>query len=166
MATRVVMPKLTDTMEEGVVVSWKKREGETVAAGDVLAEIETDKAVMDLEAFGSGTLRKILAEPGQTVKSGALIAIVAEADEDISPALKTDVAPGHTAAPEPKPQPDAKVKPQAAVEPTREHKEKPEEKGQAKREGEDKASTPLRQADAKEEPEPLKASPRARTLAG
>jgi pyruvate dehydrogenase E2 component (dihydrolipoamide acetyltransferase) len=159
------MPKLTDTMEEGVVVSWKKREGETVAAGDVLAEIETDKAVMDLEAFGSGTLRKILAEPGQTVKSGALIAIVAEADEDIGPALKTDVAPGHAAAPEPKPRPDSKVKPQAAVEPTREHKGKPEEKGEAKREGEDKASTPLRQAEAKEEPEPLKASPRARTLA-
>ena len=56
MATRVVMPKLTDTMEEGVVLGWKKHEGDQVAAGDVLAEIETDKAVMDLEAFGSGTL--------------------------------------------------------------------------------------------------------------
>ena len=166
MATRVVMPKLTDTMEEGVVVSWKKREGETVAAGDVLAEIETDKAVMDLEAFGSGTLRKILAEPGQTVKSGALIAIVAEADEDIGPALKTDVAPGHAAAAEPKPRPDAKVKAQPAVEPTRrEQKGKAEEKGEVKRDGKDKVATPSRQAEAKEEPEPLKASPRARTLA-
>src|SRR6476659_1619016 len=117
MATRVVMPKLTDTMEEGVVVSWKKQEGEPVAAGDVLAEIETDKAVMDLEAFGSGTLRKILAEPGQTVKSGALIAVVAEPDEDIGPALKTDIAPGQTAAPEPKPAPTTKVKPEPQPKP-------------------------------------------------
>jgi len=158
------MPKLTDTMEEGVVVSWKKREGETVAAGDVLAEIETDKAVMDLEAFGSGTLRKILAEPGQTVKSGALIAIVAEADEDIGLALKTDVGPGHAAAPEPKPRPDAKVKPQPAVEPTgREDRGKAADEGE--RDGKDNAATPSRATGAKEEPEPLKASPRARTLA-
>src|SRR5438094_6161406 len=103
MASRVIMPKLTDSMEEGVVVKWRKAEGEPVEAGDVLAEIETDKAVMDLEAFGSGTLRRILAEPGQTVKSGALIAVVAESDEDIGPALKTDIAPGQSAAPEPKP---------------------------------------------------------------
>jgi len=88
MATRVVMPKLTDTMEEGVVLGWKKHEGDQVAAGDVLAEIETDKAVMDLEAFGSGTLRKILADEGQTVKSGALIALIAEPDEDIDSAMK------------------------------------------------------------------------------
>jgi pyruvate/2-oxoglutarate dehydrogenase complex dihydrolipoamide acyltransferase (E2) component len=55
MITRVVMPKLTDTMEEGVLVEWKKQEGDAVVAGDVLAEIETDKAVMDLESIGSGT---------------------------------------------------------------------------------------------------------------
>jgi pyruvate dehydrogenase E2 component (dihydrolipoamide acetyltransferase) len=87
MASRVVMPKLTDTMEEGVVVKWKKREGDKVAAGDVLAEIETDKAVMDLEAFASGILRKILVREGETVKSGTLIGVIAEADEDITAAL-------------------------------------------------------------------------------
>ena len=65
MITRVVMPKLTDTMEEGVLVTWKKEENDVVSAGDVLAEIETDKAVMDLEAFGSGLLRKKLAEPSE-----------------------------------------------------------------------------------------------------
>ena len=112
MATRVVMPKLTDTMEEGVVLGWKKHEGDQVAAGDVLAEIETDKAVMDLEAFGSGTLRKILADEGQTVKSGALIALIAEPDEDIDSAMKEGVAPGPTAAPEPKPTPSTDVKPE------------------------------------------------------
>ncbi len=87
MASRVVMPKLTDTMEEGVVVKWKKHEGEEVATGDVLAEIETDKAVMDLEAFSSGTLRKLLVKEGQTVPAGGLIAVIAEPDEDIQPVL-------------------------------------------------------------------------------
>lgn len=87
MASRVLMPKLTDTMEEGVVIKWKKHEGDEVAAGDVLAEIETDKAVMDLEAFSSGTLRRILANEGQTVPAGALIAVIAEPDEDIQPVL-------------------------------------------------------------------------------
>ena len=87
MITRVVMPKLTDTMEEGVVVTWKKEENDAVAAGDILAEIETDKAVMDLEAFGSGFLRKILVGEGQTVQAGSLIAIIAELDDDIEHTL-------------------------------------------------------------------------------
>ncbi|TLY30256.1 MAG: 2-oxo acid dehydrogenase subunit E2 [Nitrospirae bacterium] len=93
MASRVVMPKLTDTMEEGVVVKWKKREGDVVGSGDVLAEIETDKAVMDLEAFASGTLRRVLVNEGTTVKAGALIAVIAEPDEDISSVLADSIAP-------------------------------------------------------------------------
>lgn len=92
MASRVVMPKLTDTMEEGVLVKWKKQEGDTVGAGDILAEIETDKAVMDLEAFASGTLRKLLVREGETVKAGALIAVIAGPDEDIDAALKDTIA--------------------------------------------------------------------------
>jgi len=83
MASRVIMPKLTDSMEEGVVVKWRKAEGERVESGDVLAEIETDKAVMDLEAFASGTLRKILVPEGTTVPSGTLIGVIGESDEDI-----------------------------------------------------------------------------------
>ena len=91
MASRVVMPKLTDTMEEGVLLAWKKREGEPVHAGEVIAEIETDKAVMDLEAFAPGILRKILVRDGETVQSGTLIAVIAEADEDITSALSDGV---------------------------------------------------------------------------
>jgi pyruvate dehydrogenase E2 component (dihydrolipoamide acetyltransferase) len=83
MAGRVIMPKLTDSMEEGVVVKWRKAEGEHVESGDVLAEIETDKAVMDLEAFASGTLLKILVPDGTTVPSGALIGVIGESEEDI-----------------------------------------------------------------------------------
>ncbi len=98
MASRVVMPKLTDTMEEGVVVKWKKHEGDPVAAGDVLAEIETDKAVMDLEAFATGTLRKTLADEGDTVKAGALIAVIGEADEDIQPVLSETTRAAQPAA--------------------------------------------------------------------
>jgi len=92
MASRVVMPKLTDTMEEGILVKWKKHEGDTVGAGDILAEIETDKAVMDLEAFASGTLRKLLVREGETVNAGTLIAVIAGPDEDIEAALKDTIA--------------------------------------------------------------------------
>jgi pyruvate dehydrogenase E2 component (dihydrolipoamide acetyltransferase) len=103
MASRVVMPKLTDTMEEGVVLAWKKREGDPVQAGEALAEIETDKAVMDLEAFASGILRKILVREGETVQSGALLGVIGEADEDITPALTDTVtaAPSTGAKPAP-----------------------------------------------------------------
>lgn len=105
MASRVVMPKLTDTMEEGVVVAWKKHEGDPVAAGDVLAEIETDKAVMDLEAFASGVVRRVLVNEGETVKAGTLIAVIGEPDEDISAALASPIgvepaAPSPAGAPE------------------------------------------------------------------
>ena len=92
MASRVVMPKLTDTMEEGVLVAWKKREGDHVQSGEALAEIETDKAIMDLEAFASGILRKILVHDGETVQSGTLLGVIAEADEDITSALTDTVA--------------------------------------------------------------------------
>src|SRR6266487_5954019 len=88
MASRIIMPKLTDSMEEGVVVKWRKSEGDHVESGDVLAEIETDKAVMDLEAFASGTLRKILVPEGTTVPSGGLIGVIADPAEDIQSVLK------------------------------------------------------------------------------
>ena len=95
MASRVVMPKLTDTMEEGHLVKWYKQEGDRVESGDLLAEIETDKAVMDLEAYASGILRKIIVPADQTVPAGALIAVVADSKEDISSLLaeSADVAP-------------------------------------------------------------------------
>jgi pyruvate dehydrogenase E2 component (dihydrolipoamide acetyltransferase) len=100
MATRVIMPKLTDTMTEGVVIKWHKREGDRVESGDALAEIETDKAVMDLESFGAGTLRKILVPDQSTVPAGQLIAIIAAPDEDIAPLLTEAVtAPQPTVRP-------------------------------------------------------------------
>ena len=97
MASRIVMPKLTDTMEEGVLLAWKKREGDSVQAGDALAEIETDKAIMDLEAFASGILRKILVQDGATVMSGTLIGVIGGADEDITSALADTITAGPSA---------------------------------------------------------------------
>jgi pyruvate dehydrogenase E2 component (dihydrolipoamide acetyltransferase) len=87
MSFQVIMPKLSDAMVEGRVLQWLKKEGDRVQGGDVLASIETDKAEIELEAFGSGVLRKILAGEGQTVPVGQLIAVIAEQDEDISALL-------------------------------------------------------------------------------
>lgn len=117
MVSRVVMPKLTDTMEEGTVLKWKKHEGDHVESGDVLAEIETDKAVMDLESFASGTIRRILVREGETVKAGALIAVVGEPDEDITPALEETIGAAPTAVLEQKPAQQKQEKPTVAAAP-------------------------------------------------
>ncbi|MDH3289732.1 MAG: 2-oxo acid dehydrogenase subunit E2 [Gemmatimonadota bacterium] len=90
MATKVLMEALSPTMEEGKVLSWLKREGDTVSSGEVLAEVETDKAVMELQARGSGVLRKILAGDGATVEVGSIVGIIAAADEDIGSLLQAD----------------------------------------------------------------------------
>jgi pyruvate dehydrogenase E2 component (dihydrolipoamide acetyltransferase) len=84
MATQVVMPKLSPTMEEGQLSRWLKNEGDKVSVGEGLAEIDTDKATMEAMAIASGVLRKILVPAGETVPLGAIIAIIGEPDEDIS----------------------------------------------------------------------------------
>ena len=71
--SKVVLAKLSPTMEEGTIVKWTKKEGDAVKQGDVLAEIETDKANMEMEAQGSGILRKILVEAGGKAPIGTLI---------------------------------------------------------------------------------------------
>ncbi len=84
MATQVVMPKLSPTMEEGQLTRWLKKEGDTVSVGEPLAEVDTDKATMEAQALASGVLRKILVQEGETVPLGQIIAIIGTADEDIS----------------------------------------------------------------------------------
>lgn len=83
MATKVVMEALSPTMEEGRLVKWNKNEGDQVKAGDVLAEVETDKAVMELVARGDGVLRKRLANEGDASPVGTLLAVIAGPDENI-----------------------------------------------------------------------------------
>src|SRR5262245_57896477 len=70
------MPRLSDTMEEGAISTWHKKPGDTVAVGDVLVEIETDKAVMEYEAYQAGTLAEILVPEGQNADIGAPIALL------------------------------------------------------------------------------------------
>src|SRR5215211_223599 len=82
MATKVVMEALSPTMEEGRLVEWKKQEGEPVTVGDVLAEVETDKAVMELVARAGGTLLKHIVEAGATVPVSEPVAVIGEPGED------------------------------------------------------------------------------------
>lgn len=84
MAIEVKMPQLSDTMHDGKILSWQKSEGEKVEPGDVLAEVETDKADLEIECFDEGTLLKIIAPEGEKVAVGAVIAIVGEAGEEVS----------------------------------------------------------------------------------
>ena len=93
MATQVVMPKLSPTMEEGQLSRWLKKEGDKVSVGEPIAEIDTDKATMEAQALTTGVLRKILAGEGETVPLGAVIAIIGEADEDISALISEAVSP-------------------------------------------------------------------------
>ncbi|HET9986439.1 MAG TPA: biotin/lipoyl-containing protein, partial [Longimicrobiales bacterium] len=108
MATKVHMEALSPTMEEGQLVRWLKHEGDQVNEGDVLAEIETDKATMELVARGAGVLRTLLLGEGQTAPVGAVIGVIAGADEDISGVVGEA---GAAAAPAAAPAPAAKPAP-------------------------------------------------------
>lgn len=84
MPIAIEMPKMTDTMEEGVLIEWSVEEGDKIAAGDVIAQVETDKATMDVEAYDDGVLLKKVAKAGEALPIGGLIAILGDAGEDVS----------------------------------------------------------------------------------
>src|SRR5277367_711483 len=98
MAKILEMPKLSPTMEEGVLSTWHKKEGDAIAVDDLLAEVETDKATMEFRSFDKATLLKILAPPGSQVKLGQPVAIVGEPGEDFS-ALAGQAGAGAAAPP-------------------------------------------------------------------
>ncbi|MGH7533101.1 MAG: biotin/lipoyl-containing protein, partial [Gemmatimonadales bacterium] len=97
MATKVVMEALSPTMEEGRLVEWKKREGDAVAVGDVLAEVETDKAVMELVARAAGTLIKLAVPAGSTVPVADVVAWIGTPGESVGNG--TGAAPAAPSAP-------------------------------------------------------------------
>src|SRR2546423_7576405 len=103
----IQMPKLSDTMTEGTLVAWKKKKGEKVSAGEVLAEIETDKATMEWESPEDGTLTEIYVEEGGKVNVGDKIAFIGEEGEE---------APKKEEAPKEKPDEKEEKKPQAEAE--------------------------------------------------
>jgi pyruvate dehydrogenase E2 component (dihydrolipoamide acetyltransferase) len=109
MATKVTMEALSPTMEEGRLVKWLKNEGDAVSKGDVLAEVETDKAVMELTARGDGVLRARLAAEGDTRPVGELLAVIGAADENIDALLKK--APAAAVTPSEPSSPPAQVPP-------------------------------------------------------
>src|SRR5688572_12108681 len=99
MASKVIMPKLSPTMEEGQIARWLKKEGDKVSMGEPLAEIDTDKATMEMQALANGVLRKILINEGESAPLRQLIAVIGEPNEDIesilseAPAKKPEAKP-------------------------------------------------------------------------
>lgn len=142
----ITMPRLSDTMSEGTVGRWLKKPGDQVQSGDIVAEIETDKATMELEAFESGTLQKILVEEGQTVPIGQPIAIIGDG-----------AAPAESAPAESTPAPAAAEKAAEASTET----QAPTESAPAA----PQATATAPQATTDDEGDRLKASPVARRLA-
>ena len=151
MPVKITMPALSPTMEEGNMGQWFKKEGEAVAAGDILAEIETDKATMELEAIDEGTLAKIVvAEGTKNVPVNAIIAVVLEDGEDESVLDDMDLsAPAPAAAPAPAPAATASKAIPAA---------RPEAQAPT-------PEAPASAAPAREAGERIKASPLARRMA-
>jgi pyruvate dehydrogenase E2 component (dihydrolipoamide acetyltransferase) len=92
MATKITMPRLSDTMTEGTVATWLKKVGDTIKEGDILAEIETDKATMEFESFNSGTLLHIGIKEGETAAVDSLLAIIGKEGEDISGLISRSAA--------------------------------------------------------------------------
>src|SRR5262245_20928589 len=113
MAQIIGLPKLSPTREEGVLVRWTKKEGDKVSPGDLVAEVETDKANMDFNIEDEGVLLKLLVKEGETVKLGAPVAIIGKAGEDVASLVaeagKQAAAPAP--APAAKPEGDGKAKP-------------------------------------------------------
>src|SRR5690606_15376082 len=103
MAEVINMPRLSDTMEEGTVAKWLKQVGDKIEEGDILAEIETDKATMEFESFNEGTLLYIGLKEGDTAPVDSLLAIIGEEGEDISGLLNPTAAPKEEKQGQPEP---------------------------------------------------------------
>jgi pyruvate dehydrogenase E2 component (dihydrolipoamide acetyltransferase) len=157
----VLMPKLGQTMEEGTVEKWHKQEGDAVSIGEVLFEVTTDKATLEVESFVEGTLRKVVVGEAETVPCNYLVALVGEADEEMPDVerLKAELAEKAGGG-----APEAKVE---AAEPEAEAPEVEAEQAEEEEVAPVKAEKPKEKAAAKPaEGGRLKVSPRARKVAG
>ncbi|MDX1685191.1 MAG: pyruvate dehydrogenase complex dihydrolipoamide acetyltransferase [Saprospiraceae bacterium] len=156
MAEIIRMPRLSDTMEEGNIVEWLKDEGDKVEPGDILAEVETDKATMELESFHSGTLLHIGVKEG-AVPVDAVIAVIGEEGEDYEKILEE--AEDKTEKDEEKSEDDAKESKEQAED------SKEKDKGKDKDEKKGDSAEPAKEAPSKEDDSRIKASPLARKMA-
>jgi pyruvate dehydrogenase E2 component (dihydrolipoamide acetyltransferase) len=117
MPSNVLMPALSPTMEKGNLAKWLKKEGDTIKSGDVIAEIETDKATMEVEAVDEGTLAKIVVPEGtQDVAVNSVIAVLAGEGEDVK-ATAAGAAKAPPSKPAEAPKPAAKAEPPKAAQP-------------------------------------------------
>lgn len=165
MAIKVQMPKLSDTMEEGKILKWMKKEGDKVEQGEIIAEVESDKADMELEAFDSGTLLKIVVPEGEGAEVGKVIAVLGEEGEDVDDILKED---GEEKKEEKKEKEDKAEKDEEKEEDKEEEVEEKEEPEKEKKEAEKKQpkrEEPERKPAARDDGA-VKASPLARKMAG
>ena len=106
MPKKIRMPKLSDTMEEGTLLAWRKSVGDAIKRGEILAEIETDKADMEFESYAEGTIAQLLVEPGATVAVGTLIAVIQlPGESDADAAVEVEAQPQSTAQAAPGGQP-------------------------------------------------------------
>src|SRR5947209_989334 len=158
----IQMPKLSDTMTEGTLVTWKKKKGDKVSTGDVIAEIETDKATMEWESPEDGILSEIYVEEGGKVEVGEKIAFIGDKDEAAPAEAKKDApAPESKQAETEQPAPAKEEKPETAPP----HEDKKED---TRLDG-GKAEAPKKEAAPKQTPASddsrVKASPLARRLA-
>jgi dihydrolipoamide dehydrogenase len=112
MPAEVTMPQLSDTMTEGTVVKWHKREGDKVKAGEEIADVETDKATMPMESFETGTLALIKIKEGGKIAVGGMLAVIATGSENVDDVRKKYTAGGSAPAPS---KPAAPTPPAAAV---------------------------------------------------
>ena len=145
------MPKLSPTMEEGQISRWLKKEGDKVSMGEPLAEIDTDKATMEMQALANGVLRKILINEGQSAPLGQLIAVIGEPNEDIAALLSE--APAAAA----KPQEEKKPEPEKAP-------EQPAPAPQAKAAAASAQPQPQPRVDNGRQPQPAAASDSGRMI--
>src|SRR5690606_3409047 len=109
MATDVLMPQLSPTMTEGRLSNWLKKEGDKVSVGMIIAEVETDKATMEVEAIEDGVLAKLFVKPGSDIAVGTPIAVITEEGEK----LAADYKPTSKAAPKAEEKPEPKAEPKA-----------------------------------------------------
>ncbi|MEX1363806.1 MAG: dihydrolipoamide acetyltransferase family protein, partial [Nannocystaceae bacterium] len=151
MAKIVELPRLSDTMEEGVIATWHIAEGDKVKRGQLIAEIETDKATMEFESFDSGVVLKIVVPEGEVMPIGSPIAVLGKPGEDVEAALAAHGGGGAKAEAAPEPTPDAE--PAAA------------ESAAAESAAAEPEPEPTPEADAGRVPNRIAASPVARRLA-
>lgn len=155
MPMKITMPRLSDTMEEGTLVKWRVKVGDKVASGDMLADVETDKATMELQSFDDGTVAKLAVQEGQSTKVGELILVLATEGESVEDAAKAAGSGGDSAKKE---APKAEEKQEAKSE------EKAEAKQESKQESKPQASSDDDDSDA-DQGGKVRVSPLARRIA-